>query len=112
MNFYEAIDSYSMVQRIKWKGENKFVFKQVPSEIPMSVVPKMQSLPEAVKNEFQNRLNKATDNHAMVINENHPLNSIRYSDQLAIVYPNNVILGWSPKPSDVLSNDWIPYVSE
>ena len=58
MNFYEAIDSYSMVQRIKWKGENKFVFKQVPSEIPMSVVPKMQSLPEAVKNEFQNRLNK------------------------------------------------------
>ena len=103
MKFNEAIETYPMIQRIGWNGKGLFVFKQIPSEIPMTVVPKMQSLPEAVKDEFLRRTETET---------NYPFDSIRYCNQLAIVHPDNTINGWVPSVSDVLADDWIPYVSE
>lgn len=112
MNFNEAITTFPMIQRNGWNGKGLFVFMQVPSEIPLSVVPKMQSLPEAVKNEFENRLNKATDNQNMVIQADSPLLTIRYSNQLAIVDQENNIKGWAPSASDALANDWVEYISE
>ena len=33
--------------------------------------------------------------------------TIRYNNQMAIVYPCNSIFGWSPSAADCLSNDWI-----
>lgn len=112
MNFIEAIEQYEMIQRKGWNGKGLFVFKQIPSVIPIKVVPKMQSLPEQVKNEFQRRINVISDNQNMVISENEPLLYIRYNNQLAIVDQQNNINGWVPSVSDVLSNDWIPYISE
>ena len=103
MKFNEAIETYPMIQRTGWNGKGMFVFKQVPSEIPMTVVPKMQSLPEAVKDEFLRRTETKT---------NYPFDSIRYCNQLAIVHPDNTINGWVPSVSDVLADDWIPYVFE
>lgn len=103
MKFNEAIEKYPMVQRIGWNGKGLFVFQQVPSEIPMTVVPKMQSLPEAVKDEFLRRTETET---------NYPFDSIRYNNQLAIVDKENNINGWAPSVSDALAEDWIEYIPE
>ena len=103
MKFNEAIETYPMIQRIGWNGKGLFVFKQVPSEIPMTVVPKMQSLPEAVKDEFLRRTETKTNN---------PFDSIRYNNQLAIVDQANNINGWVPSVSDVLADDWVSYIPQ
>ncbi|SOU89453.1 conserved hypothetical protein [Tenacibaculum finnmarkense genomovar ulcerans] len=73
-----------------------FVFQQVSSEVPISTVEKMQSLPQAAKDVFKLRFIMEPKK-----------NTIKYSNQLAIVYPDNSIYGWVASPSDVLANDWI-----
>lgn len=99
MEFQIAINALKegkMVTRQGWNGKGMFVFMQVPSEISKDIVPKMQSLPPAVKAEFQKRFD----------DPNQQINAIYYSNQLALVNTSNLITGWSPSVSDVLSEDW------
>lgn len=100
MDFGQALDivkNGGMIYRDGWNGKNLFVFRQVPAEIDVAgIVPKMQSLPGLVKNEFARRLESG---HA----------SIFYSDQLALVNGGNGISGWSPSTSDALAEDWRVY---
>ncbi len=85
-----------MIRREGWNGKGLFVFMQVPSVIGKDIVPKMQSLPQSVKNEFQRRFDTPSEQIA----------EIYYDNQLALVNPSNLITGWSPSVSDVLSDDW------
>ena len=85
----EALHEGKRVAREGWNGKGMFIFKQVPAEIAADIIPKMQSLPQTVKDEFSKRGG-----------------SIRYKNQLAMVYPDNTIYGWVASPSDVLENDW------
>lgn len=85
----EALNGGRRIAREGWNGKGLFVFKQVPAEIPADVIPKMQSLPESVKAEFERRGG-----------------GIRYANQLALVDPSSLITGWSPSVSDALSKDW------
>lgn len=106
VSFGEAIAALhegKRVSRAGWNGKGLFIFMQVPSEISKDIVPKMQSLPEAVKAEFQRRFDA---NAGGQIEANPDWNSIRYKNQLAMVYPDNAIYGWVASPSDVLENDW------
>lgn len=91
-NFGQAIEALKQGKRVArqgWNGKGMFIFEQVPSEIDEEIVPKMQSLPQAVKDEFALRGG-----------------SIKYKNQLAMVYPDNTVYGWVASPSDVLENDW------
>jgi len=91
-NFGQAIEALKEGKRVArqgWNGKGMFIFQQVPSEINEDIVPKMQSLPKTVKDEFAKRGG-----------------SIRYKNQLAMVYPDNTVYGWVASPSDVLENDW------
>lgn len=91
-SFGEAITALhegKRVSRSGWNGKGMFIFMQVPSEIEADIVPKMQSLPQSVKDEFVRRGG-----------------NIRYKNQLAMVYPDNTVYGWVASPSDVLENDW------
>ena len=104
MNFGQAIEALKegkMVRRTGWNGKGLFVFMQVPSQIGIDVVPKMQSLPQSVKDEFMRRKESASSAEEL---SNHY--SITYSNQMAIVYPNNAISGWAPSASDALAEDW------
>ena len=85
----QALHEGKRVSREGWNGKGLFVFKQVPAEIGADIIPKMQSLPQAVKDEFVKRGG-----------------SISYKNQLAMVYPDNAIYGWVVSPSDALENDW------
>lgn len=98
MDFGQAIYYLNQglpVYRNTW-DQGTFIFKQVPSEIGKDIVPKMQSLPDAVKEVFINRFE---DKHAQI-------SSIYYSDQLAIVKLSNSIRGYSPSVEDCLADNW------
>lgn len=93
MDFGQAIEALKAGKRVAregWNGKGLFVFMQVPAEINEEIVPKMQSLPQSVKDEFAKRGG-----------------SIRYSNQMALVAPNNSINGWAPSSSDTLAEDWV-----
>lgn len=100
MNFgqvVEALKQGKRVQRTGWNGKGLFVFMQVPSTINREIVPKMQSLPQSVKDEFERRFN----------GPNEQIDSIYYDNQLALVNPSNLITGWSPSTPDALADDWV-----
>ena len=99
MNFGQAIKALKegkRVARAAW-NDTTFVFMQVPSEIKRDIIPKMQSLPQSVKDEFERRFNDPKEQ----------IKSIYYVDQFALVNPSNLIIGWSPTVSDSLTTDWI-----
>lgn len=105
VNFSQAIAALKegkRVARMGWNGKGLFIFMQIPAEIPMDVVPKMQSLPDSVKAEFERRLAKENESDE----RNPAFDAIRYKNQLAMVYPDNNIYGWVASPSDVLEEDW------
>lgn len=95
MNIGQAIIGMKngfMVARSGWNGKNLFVFMQIPSTIPIDIIPKMQSLPQAVKDAFAKR--------------GIPIN---YSNQMALVDADNNITGWSPSGSDAIAEDWFVF---
>ena len=90
--FGQAIDAMKqgkMVSREGWSSKGLFVFMQVPSEVPAEIIPKMTSLPAAVK--------------AEVIKRGQPL---RYQNQFAIVHTDNAVCGWVASPNECLETDW------
>ena len=93
----EALKEGKRVERLGWNGKGLFVFMQVPATINRVIVPKMQSLPQTVKDEFEKRFN----------NDKQQLHSIYYQNQLALVGSDNLITGWSPSTSDALAEDWV-----
>jgi hypothetical protein len=93
----EALKEGKMVQRKGWNGKGLFVFMQVPARIGKPIVPKMQSLPQSVKDEFAKRFNDPT----------REIDAIYYENQLALVDTENFISGWAPSVSDSLAGDWI-----
>ena len=105
-NFGEAMTHLKqgkMLQRIGWNGKGLFIFRQVPSQVSIEIVPKMTSLPDTVKAEFVKRSNAANSV------ETEAFSSIRYSNQIVIVKPNNEINNWAPSVSDSMSDDWCLY---
>lgn len=93
----QAMKDGKRVARSGWNGKGLFVFMQVPSEIGKDIVPKMQSLPQAVKDEFERRFNSSEAQ----------IDAIYYNNQMAIVNPSNLICGWAPSSSDALATDWV-----
>ncbi|MFZ1389449.1 MAG: DUF2829 domain-containing protein [Thiolinea sp.] len=105
-NFGQAIEALKAGKRVAregWNGKNLFIFMQIPSEIGYDIIPKMQSLPQSVKDEFQRRFE---DESSLDPNAVAARGGITYQNQMAIVYPNNSIHGWCPSSSDALANDW------
>lgn len=100
MNFGTAIEALTQGKRVTrevWDASGLFVFMQVPSIIGRDIVPKMQSLPQSVKDEFERRFNSTW----------RPIDAIYYNNQLAVVNTSNQINGWSPSVADALADDWV-----
>jgi hypothetical protein len=85
----EALKEGKMVSREGWNGKGMFVFRQVPSQVPADIIPRMTSLPAEVKDELSRRGSPIT-----------------YQNQFCIVYPDNALHGWQPSGSDALATDW------
>lgn len=115
VDFGEAIKALKQgkrVQRNGWNGKGLFIFMQVSADIFLETVPKMQSLPQTVKNEFIKRQKENLySKEPLFVTENGTSTKIHdhiyYRNQLAMVYPDNIIYGWVASPSDILEEDWI-----
>jgi len=90
-----ALKEGYIVTRENW-DKGKFVFMQVPSTINKEIVPKMQSLPESVKNELGKRFSDS----------NEQIDAIYYNNQLALVDKSNLIVGYTASTTDILAEDW------
>jgi hypothetical protein len=101
LNIGQAVEALKAGERVArdhsdWVLNKSFIFMQVPSIIGKEIVPKMQSLPQSVKDEFQKRFESETEQ----------VDSIYYKNQIAIVYSSNLICGWCPSIYDLLATDW------
>lgn len=85
----EALRQGGIVSRAEWMASG-VIFRQVPSMVPADIIPRMTSLPPAVK--------------AMAASRNLPL---RYQNQFAVLTPYNDVRSWSPSIEDIEATDWI-----
>lgn len=98
-NFSEAIKALKEGKRVRcqeWPLDKKFIFQQVPSTIGSAIVPKMQSLPQTVRDYFQSTFE----------DESAQIDHISYSNQIALVGLSNLVEAYSPSCRDILSDYW------
>ena len=93
MNFGQAIEALKegkLVAREGWNGVGLFVMKQIPAEIGLEIIPKMQSVQESAK---QILVSRGT--------------TLKYENQMLIIKPNGTADSWVPSSSDIFAEDWI-----
>lgn len=78
------------VRRKGWNGKGLFIVKQVPSHIEGGIIPKIQSLPQYVKNILLSRENAHID----------------YTNQMLIINSEGRADSWVPSSSDIFAEDW------
>ncbi len=97
MNFEQVLPDFrqngNIITRRYW-GPGFFVFRQIPNEIGLDVIPKMQSVPDEAKNEMIKRDQ-----------------SLSYEYQAVIVDPHGCVDSWCPTVNDLLANDWEFYTN-
>lgn len=89
----QALEAGKCVMRESWIGD-KFVVKQIDSDIPAEVVPKMQSLPDSAKQFIGKTAN----------------GDIHYRNQCLIVkqYPSSTVAtNYVPDWNDMFAKDWM-----
>jgi hypothetical protein len=92
LNFGEAIQALKdgkLVARSGWNGKGMFIVKQIPSVIGIEIIPRMQSLPQSVKN--------------VLIEREQP---ICYESQMLIINSLGRADSWVPSSSDCFAEDW------
>ena len=94
----KALKEGKRIRREMWPLEKRFIFRQVPAEINESIVPKMQSLPQSVKDFFNWTFTEA---------RNEQIDAIYYQDHVALVGPTNTIINYAFQAEDVLAEDWV-----
>lgn len=109
MKFEEVINKLSQgkcIARLSWNNGSmsnaNFIFKQIPAEISIEIVPKMQSLPESAKSIFNQRFELTNfDGH-----NNKFYNSVKYINQIVKVDNYNNITYYNPSGEDIFAEDW------
>ena len=92
MTFGMAIEALKLgkaIARKGWNGKGMFIFKQIPAEISLDIIPKLQSVPQVVKDKMI-KCNK----------------SLKYTNQMAIVNADGRVDSWVASSSDIFAEDW------
>lgn len=84
-----ALKQGKLVARSGWNGKGMFIVKQIPAEIGLEIIPKMQSLPQSAKDKL------------IAANQ-----SINYANQMLIINADGRADSWVPSSSDVFAEDW------
>lgn len=93
MNFgliIEALKQGKLAQREGWNGKGMFIMKQIPAEIGLDIIPKMQSVQQSAKDIL---INRGT--------------TLKYENQMLIIKEDGTADSWVPSSSDVFAEDWI-----
>lgn len=92
MNFglaIEALKEGKLVARDGWNGKNMFIMKQIPAEIGIDIIPKMQSVQQSAKD--------------ILISRGTPL---KYENQMLIIKQDGTADSWVASSSDIFAEDW------
>lgn len=92
MNFGQAIEALKqgkLIQRKGWNGKGMFVMKQIPAEIGLDIIPKMQSVQESAK---QKLIESG--------------NTLKYQNQMLIIKADGTADSWVASSSDIFAEDW------
>lgn len=93
-----------MIRRTDWEI-GSFIFKQVPAKIDSEIIPKMQSLPDDVKNILLKRRDTILyGQDSLDVLEFD--SSLFYRDQVAFVNKDNGIMAYAFSAEDLLSAEW------
>lgn len=90
--FGEAIRNLKagkLVSRKGWNGKGMFVMKQIPAEIGLDIIPKMQSVQQSAKDKLIERQT-----------------TLKYENQMLIIKSDGTADSWVPSSSDVFAEDW------
>lgn len=93
MDFGEVIKALKegkLAQRRGWNGKGMFIMKQIPSDIGLDIIPKMQSVQQSAK---QKLIELGV--------------SLKYCNQMLIIKSDGTADSWVPSSSDVFAEDWI-----
>lgn len=93
MNFgliIEALKQGKLAQRDGWNGKGMFIMKQIPAEIGLDIISKMQSVQQSAKDIL---INRGT--------------TLKYENQMLIIKEDGTADSWVPSSSDVFAEDWI-----
>jgi len=84
-----ALQSGHAIARKGWNGKRMYVVKQIPAEIDVDTIPKMQSLPQSAK--------------TLLVGTG---TSIKYTNQMLLIQENGRADSWIPSSSDLFAEDW------
>lgn len=86
----EALKQGKLASRKGWNGKGMFIMKQVPSEIGLDIIPKMQSVQRIAKEILMLRGT-----------------TLKYQNQMLIIKQDGTADSWVPSSSDIFAEDWI-----
>ena len=93
MNFGKAIEALKegkLVARDGWNGKGMFVMKQIPAEIGLDIIPRMQSVQQSAKDILVNRGT-----------------TLKYENQMLIIKLDGTADSWVASSSDIFAEDWV-----
>ena len=93
MNFGKAIEALKegkLVAREGWNGKGMFVMKQIPAEIGLDIIPRMQSVQQSAKDVL---INRGT--------------TLKYENQMLIIKLDGTADSWVASSSDIFAEDWV-----
>ena len=93
MNFGKAIEALKegkLVARDGWNGKGMFVMKQIPAEIGLDIIPRMQSVQQSAKDIL---IDRGT--------------TLKYENQMLIIKLDGTADSWVASSSDVFAEDWV-----
>lgn len=85
----EALKNGQLVTRGGWNGKGMFIMKQIPAEISLEIIPKMQSVQQSAKDIL---IERGT--------------TLKYCNQMLIIKTDGSADSWVPSSSDVFAEDW------
>ena len=85
----EALKQGKLVAREGWNGKGMFVMKQIPAEIGLDIIPKMQSVQQSAKDKL---IKRGT--------------TLKYDNQMLIIKEDGTADSWVASSSDIFAEDW------
>lgn len=109
LTFGEAIDlakDGELIQRKGWNGKGMFVFIRPADELTVDfIVNKVKSLPQAVKNYYQGKLDEINKlENDTIVSTDYKVKFTEYFCMKAA--DDNIVNGWLANQTDMLANDW------
>ena len=93
MNFGKAIEALKegkLVARDGWNGKGMFIMKQIPAEIGLDIIPRMQSVQQSAKDVL---IDRGT--------------TLKYENQMLIIKLDGTADSWVASSSDIFAEDWV-----